>query len=1078
MPSLLTPFRAAGRYVKAAYNGLMRKSYGPVSRNSQLRRYLDGSAYGAMLSWSHYRETQHVAEGQGTPWTYICANARATIASEATITVYRDEDPRLMRGMMTKSIGHEPSSLENRLIDTADRLNDDYQFDNYGKLFWHPGKKIAWFVTADSTESEEAHAVAQALDDAGAPEVRLEAESSPPEDAGWIQLYPKQKRHLTKQGRLKYWKKACQRYSRRAVLKLKAIDHPHDLDKPQRQPVSDRDPLARILRRPNPGQSGAEFFAMVVFQIRVTGGAIIWKVKDKQFDRVRELYVIPTGLVQPFPPSAEYPFGSIRVTPLPIYTPMNGDGFVAPGALGELLTTGAIIDCRDIFKLGNPNPLYPADFLSPLKAGSMTVDSAGQMDRARTNSFLNVIKPGMIFECDEEVWKDVSPDEKEAWLQTITAANGGSLNFDKSFMPPPGITVKQVQRSPVEMDFVQSYIQLRDAEMALHQTPGIVGGIAQASAYSAYFAALKQFLDLVAQPELSMIARAFERALGPIFASYLRGGQRSNESARDLELDHGYEISIKAPKIDDPEILDRMMRSLIQGKAITKNEERQMYGLPPTKEKWGNDIAGTEPPPGADPLQALQGLIPGSAQAGAVPAAGVVPGQEPGAADGKPSTDTTPKKADEKTTGIANPGAKAPMGRPSVGPQQHTVKKSMGNWHGRWFKSEPHKYSTVYASLEEQAPMLADLFRAFAARIPKSELADTAADREKHVTVLHGLTTDEPADVAAVLVDVAPFGIRLHRTNVFQHPDKDVLYVDLDRLECKALVGLNALLKEKLPFVAKYPDFKPHLCIAYLKPGMGAKYQNDPFVDGLEITFDALTFAAAKGQKTRLPLGVSGQRASLQRTGPLVEKSYRLKAVDEEVCENPNCRSYGEAHPNCQCYDDKAVCAEKLVHKSSCAYYLTPGVAKALTPENYNGNGYIHPRLKEDALAVLINEKRDRRLTQWHPNGQVSSEGGSVMKPALPKQEDGVTPKEISGPLEPWELEERMKAESDREHRLPHVRDGMFLCTICSGRYHTVIAARNCCGVEPLALRGRADVEMSNERAVERDFERSYPEHY
>ncbi len=889
MRSPFAPFRAAGQFAKSWLLNVGQKSYGRASRNSQLRRYLDGSAYGSMLGWNHFRETTHVAEGQGTPWSYIAMFARAVKAAEAKVTVYRDENPRQAPQMMRKSVAYQPTATEERLIDTAETLGDELFLDGYGKLFWHPGRQEAWFSTSDSNTAEDATRIAQALDDAGAAEVTVEAEASPPQDRGWVQLYPKQERHLSKQGRKHYWHKACRHYARKAIARFsKSIDHPHELDKPQRQPVSDRDPLARILRRPNPGQSGSEFFFAVIQQIRITGGAIIWKVKDEKFHRVRELYVIPTGLIQPFPPSADFPFGSIRVTPLPIYsTPMNGQGYVAPGALGELLTSGAVLDCRDIFKVGWPHPLYPADFLSPLKAGSMTVDGAGQIDRARFASLLNVLRPGMIFEADKDTWKDLSEDEKQAWLETITAANGGTLNFDKSFMPPPGITIKQTQRTAVEMDYVKSYEQMRDAEMGLHQTPPVAAGIAQASAYSAYFAALKQFLQEAVQPELDMVAAAFTRCLGPIFASYQRGQnhEHEHESARGLELDHGYEIEIKAQAIDDPELKDRMVRNLLQGKCITKNQLLALYGLPKTKEKWGEDIVGTEPQPGTDPLQALQGLVPTPEQVPGQPAAAPgptgAPGASPPAANGQQNGVTgalhglvpngkAPKKADATTTGIPNPQQNAVTGRPSVGPKQNTFKKAWSQqprtWHGRWFKKD-REYGCVYAQLPE---LLANLLQTFAASIPRGDLADKGVERDSHITCKYGLPAGTDArELTNLLVDVQPFGVRLHRTTVFQKEDCDVLVIELDPLECWALVGLNSLISEKIDCEDSYPDFRPHVTLAYLKPGRGATYAGNNFAEGLECTFGEVVFSTPDGAKTTLPLGVTGQRASLNRTAGL-----------------------------------------------------------------------------------------------------------------------------------------------------------------------------------------------------------------
>jgi hypothetical protein len=63
---------------------------------------------------------------------------------------------------------------------------------------------------------------------------------------------------------------------------------------------------------------------------------------------------------------------------------------------------------------------------------------------------------------------------------------------------------------------------------------------------------------------------------------------------------------------------------------------------------------------------------------------------------------------------------------------------------------------------------------------------------------------------------------------------------------------LNKLAKN-LPHTDSYPDYKPHLTIAYLLKGKGNKYVNPNF--NLNInTIDKIVYSKTNGEKIDIPL--------------------------------------------------------------------------------------------------------------------------------------------------------------------------------------------------------------------------------
>ena len=94
-------------------------------------------------------------------------------------------------------------------------------------------------------------------------------------------------------------------------------------------------------------------------------------------------------------------------------------------------------------------------------------------------------------------------------------------------------------------------------------------------------------------------------------------------------------------------------------------------------------------------------------------------------------------------------------------------------------------------------------------------------EKEPHTTLLFGLHDGvSTEDVSKVLGKFKYGECKIHNPSLFENENYDVLKFDV---KGPNLHETNALLR-KFPHTNNFPDYHPHLTIAYIKPGMGKKY--------------------------------------------------------------------------------------------------------------------------------------------------------------------------------------------------------------------------------------------------------------
>lgn len=186
----------------------------------------------------------------------------------------------------------------------------------------------------------------------------------------------------------------------------------------------------------------------------------------------------------------------------------------------------------------------------------------------------------------------------------------------------------------------------------------------------------------------------------------------------------------------------------------------------------------------------------------------------------------------------------------------------------------PHKYSCVMINLPEELSNEIMAWGKLQVRdedVFVDEKGGMGREDKPHVTVLYGLFDDKPSDVLLqVFEHTAPFDIKLGAVKIFRNDTYDVVVLEVTS---PFLHALNRNIRSVVAYENDYPDYKPHVTIAYVKPGTcdrleGVTPWDDPVKMGVtklgqegHFTAKAVIFSSKSGEKTEHDLGTSDKLA-------------------------------------------------------------------------------------------------------------------------------------------------------------------------------------------------------------------------
>jgi SPP1 gp7 family putative phage head morphogenesis protein len=183
----------------------------------------------------------------------------------------------------------------------------------------------------------------------------------------------------------------------------------------------------------------------------------------------------------------------------------------------------------------------------------------------------------------------------------------------------------------------------------------------------------------------------------------------------------------------------------------------------------------------------------------------------------------------------------------------------------------PHEFSCLLFNLPGdlgfQVRQLGDM-------IPEEDLALDGREKNPHVTIKFGLHTNDPEEVRQAIQDLKPVAIQIGKASIFQgkgeegKPAYDVLKLEV---ESSSLHDLNNNVSQRLECTDTHPEYKPHITIAYVKPGLGEYYANKlNTLEGETAVFNKAIFSDK--QRNWHPIKLLGQAQFHEPTTPTEEE--------------------------------------------------------------------------------------------------------------------------------------------------------------------------------------------------------------
>ncbi len=122
-------------------------------------------------------------------------------------------------------------------------------------------------------------------------------------------------------------------------------------------------------------------------------------------------------------------------------------------------------------------------------------------------------------------------------------------------------------------------------------------------------------------------------------------------------------------------------------------------------------------------------------------------------------------------------------------------------------------------------------------------------EKSPHVTVLFGFNNDSDfPEIKKMVLDnhKDEIKIKVHDITHFETPDYDVVKFDV---KSEDMVKLNKLMTDNFEYTTDFPNYHPHMTIAYVKKGMGKKYDSKRKVvnmSGIELVYSPSSKSGSK----------------------------------------------------------------------------------------------------------------------------------------------------------------------------------------------------------------------------------------
>ena len=169
------------------------------------------------------------------------------------------------------------------------------------------------------------------------------------------------------------------------------------------------------------------------------------------------------------------------------------------------------------------------------------------------------------------------------------------------------------------------------------------------------------------------------------------------------------------------------------------------------------------------------------------------------------------------------------------------------------------KFSSTQVNIDE--PLKSLILDGARLLIPESELSDDGFEDMPHITVKYGLHTNDPDEVRRVIENFPPIKAKLGKLGIFNVKKPDGREFDVVKIDVHSddLAKANKIISDSLEHTDTYAQYQPHVTLAYVKAGNGAKYAGIDIFDGYELIFDTISYSNKRQVHT--PIDLTGSLA-------------------------------------------------------------------------------------------------------------------------------------------------------------------------------------------------------------------------
>ncbi len=314
----------------------------------------------------------------------------------------------------------------------------------------------------------------------------------------------------------------------------------------------DNHELISLLERPNPSQSGIEFFSSLYSYLMISGNSYILRDTDA-LRPPRELYLLRPDRMHiksgstVIPSSYDYVIDGVTVNKYPVDQ------------------TSAMSQIKHI-KLWNPIDDYYG--LSPIMASAYNIDQHNLAGLHNVALLKNGATPSgyLKFQPTDETGlsTQLTDDQRARLLEDLEFRFQGTHNSGRPMLLEGNFDYKQLGLSPKDMDFLE-LLNLSAREIALcFGVPAQMIGIPEANTYSNMETAKLGLYEETIIPLLKRVESDLNEYLAPLYSGDIRV---------QYDLD-----SIPAMAEKRKQIYDNVV-SGVQAGILTRNEARERLGL-------------------------------------------------------------------------------------------------------------------------------------------------------------------------------------------------------------------------------------------------------------------------------------------------------------------------------------------------------------------------------------------------------------------------------------------------------------------------------------------------------------------